>query len=185
MADLKVSRRYAKSLLGLAQEQNLLAKVYEDMQLIVSVCDASRELSLLMRNPIIQNYKKAAVLEATFQGKVNQLSLSFMTMMITKGRVGLIDQIAAEYVALYKELTNVRTAHVTSAVKLDEVTRAAVMTIVRDAAGEKAELVEHVDASLIGGFILRIGDLQVDSSVSRRLSDISRNLYSTAYTRSF
>jgi F-type H+-transporting ATPase subunit delta len=183
MAEIKVSRRYAKSLLGLAQENNLPEQVYADMQMVASVCAASRDLGLLMRNPIIQSYKKEAVLRQIFTGKVNDITMGFLMLMISKGRVGLIEDIAREYIALYKELIGIRIAHVTSAVKLDEATRSKVMEIVRKSGGDKVELIEHIDAKLIGGFILRMDDVQYDSSVSRRLSDISRELTTNAYSR--
>ena len=185
MAELKVSRRYAKSLLGLAEESNLAKEVYKDMQMVASVCDNSRELSLLMANPIIHNYKKEAVLNQIFGSRVNKVTLEFMMLMIRKGRVGLIDDIAREYVSLYKAMNGIRIAHVTTAVPLDEQMRNAVLAIVREREGAKIELVEKVDPSLIGGFILRFNDVQYDSSVSRKLNDISRQLHTNAYSRSY
>jgi F-type H+-transporting ATPase subunit delta len=183
MAEIKVSRRYAKSLLGLAQENNLTEKIFADMQLVADTCDENRELTHVMGNPIIPSFKKAAVLKAIFSDKVNSMTMNFMQMMISKGRVGLIDNIAREFIELYKEMRGVRTAHVTSAIKLDESTRNAVLAIVRKKGGESVDLIERVDPKIIGGFILRMGDVQFDSSVSRRLSDISRQLHSNSYTR--
>ena len=184
MAELKVSRRYAKSLLGLAEEQNNAAQVYADMQMVASVCKENRELTLLMGNPIIHNYKKEAVLSQIFASRVSKVTLEFMMMMIRKGRVGLIDDIAREYVSIYKEMNGIHIAHVTTAVPLDDQMRRAVMAIVKEREGDKVELIEQVDPSLIGGFILRFNDVQYDSSVSRKLSDISRQLHSSSYTRS-
>lgn len=183
MAEIKVNRRYAKSLLGLAQENNLTEKIFSDMQLIAETCENSHELTAVMRNPIIHTHKKEAVLTALFSNKVSNITLKFFQMVISKGRVGMLEEIAKEYVALYKEMRGVRTAHITSAVKLDESTRNAVLAIVRKKGGENIDLVERVDPKIIGGFILRMGDVQYDSSVSRRLSDISRQLHSNSYTR--
>lgn len=183
MAELKVSRRYAKSLLGLAQESNLTEKIFSDMLLVESVFADNREMSRIMRSPIIQNFKKESILKGIFSGKVDKMTLNFILMMISKGRVGLIEDIAREYIELHKQMNGVRTAYVTTAVKLDESIRQSVLEIVRRKGGEKVELVEKVDPEILGGLILRMGDKQFDASVSRKLNDISRRLHSNSFNR--
>ena len=103
MTESKVARRYAKSLLGLATEKNITDKVFSDMQLIASACDQSRDLALLMKNPIINTDKKEAVIKGVFSGKVDNVTLSFMDLMTKKGREGYLEDIAQEYINIYKE----------------------------------------------------------------------------------
>lgn len=185
MAELKVARRYAKSLLGLAQERNLGEKVFTDMQLVSNTCEASRELVLLLRNPIVQGDKKEAVIKALFGSKMEPLSNEFINIIIRKGRENQLDGISKEYVKLYKELKGVVTAHVTSAVKMDDNFRQTVLSLVKAAKGEQVELMEQVDASLIGGFVLRVGDQQFDTSVSRKLKQLKNEFDDNLYIKEY
>ena len=185
MADSKVARRYAKSLLGLAGERNITDKVFADMQLISSACHANRDLALLMKNPIVSSDKKEAVMKGVFGDKVNALTMSFMDLMTGKGRESYLMGIAQEYINIYKDSIGVKVAHVTTATPLDAATREQVLAIISKTKGTNIELVETVNKDLIGGFILRWGDRQIDASVTRKLQslrqDFSKNLYVKDY----
>ena len=74
MIESKVARRYAKSLFGLALERNVADVIYKDMELVHATCAVSRELVALLRNPIVQSDKKAAILKALFGSKVNEMN---------------------------------------------------------------------------------------------------------------
>ncbi|MCE2846932.1 MAG: ATP synthase F1 subunit delta [Sphingobacteriales bacterium] len=185
MLESKVARRYAKSLLGLAQERNLTDRVFNDMELVSASCAASRELSLLLRNPIVQGDKKEAVVKALFGKQMDAVSMAFLDIIIRKGREGHLEGIAAEYVKLYKAMKGIVTAHVATAVKLDEATRNTILSMVRASRGDKAELVEEVDPSLIGGFVLRVGDQQYDTSVSRKLRQLRNEFDDNLYVKEY
>ncbi|MFN7792238.1 MAG: FoF1 ATP synthase subunit delta, partial [Cyclobacteriaceae bacterium] len=78
MADSRVASRYVKSLLGLAEEQNALEQVKADMELFASACASNRDLTNMLKSPIIKHDKKLAILEAIFEGKVNPLTLAII-----------------------------------------------------------------------------------------------------------
>lgn len=183
MAESKVARRYANSLLGLAQETKQTEQVYADMKLISDTVKNNRELALLMRNPIVAGDKKDAVMKAIFADKTSKITSEFITLMINKGREFYLEEIAKEYIVLHKAMIGVKTAEVTTVVPLDSQTREQILSMIRSKYGTQAELNEHINKNLIGGFILRIGDEQYDASVLRRLSTLGRELSSTAYTK--
>jgi F-type H+-transporting ATPase subunit delta len=83
-------------------------------------------------------------------------------------------EIAGEFVAQYKQYKNILTAVITSAVGIDKTVKAKVLELVKQTTKGEVELVEKVDKDLIGGFILTIGDKQVDASVSRKLNDLRK-----------
>lgn len=170
MSDSKVARRYAQSLLGLAMERNIADKINNDMLLIANTCKENRDLALLLKNPIITTDKKDAIIRAIFGSKVDTVTNSFMEIITRKGREEYLQDIAGAYVSIYKELKGIKTAYVTTAVPMDAALRNEVMNIVKRAKGDNAELVEQVDKDIIGGFILRIGDVQYDASISKKLS---------------
>lgn len=185
MAETKIARRYAKSLLGLARERNMSDKVFTDMELIAATCATSRELVTLLRNPIVQGDKKEAVIKALFGSKIDAVTNGFLTIVIRKGRESYLDGIAAEYVKIHKEEQGIVSAVVTTSTKMDENMRASILAIVKGMKGDKVELTEKVDADLIGGFVLRVGDQQHDASVSRKLRQLKNEFDDNLYIREY
>jgi F-type H+-transporting ATPase subunit delta len=185
MNDSKVARRYAQSLLGLAIERNIADKINGDMKLIADACRDNRELALLLKNPIINTDKKDAIIKAVFGNKVDALTNSFMEIITRKGRESYLQEIANAFVSIYKDIRGIKTAYVTTAIPMDSQLRNEVMCIVKSAKGEQAELIEQVDKDIIGGFILRIGDVQYDASISKKLSALKNEFDDNLYVREF
>jgi F-type H+-transporting ATPase subunit delta len=181
MVDSNVARRYAKSIFDLATERNIIDKVNADMMLVSSTIEGSRELVLLLRHPLVQINTKDTILKEIFGKHVDQITLKFFEIITRKGREEYIPEIAREFVQLYKDSKGLLTAHVTTAVALDATTREQVLTVLRKAGHNNIELVEKVDASLIGGFVLRVGDNQIDSSVSNSLLRLKNEFEGNPY----
>lgn len=170
-----VAPRYAKSLLDLALEKGQLEAVYGDMQQLKRVSDGNHDFVLFLNSPVVKTDKKVAVLNALFKGKLSDLSMSFLTLMTNKHRESYLPQIAESFIAQYKEHKKILTAVVISATGLDDTTRAKALELVKAQAKGEVELVEKVDPSVIGGFVLRIGDKQVDRTVSRQLANLKKS----------
>ena len=185
MADSKVARRYAKSLLGLAQERKIADKVYEDMQLITATCDSSRDLFTLLRNPIVNTDKKDAIIKAIFGARIDALSLTFINIITRKGREFYLYDIAAEFIQLYKNSKGILTVHVTTATKIDAALRDQILAKVNLNKDQSIEIVEKLDPSLIGGFILRVGDKQFDTSVSKKLKQLKNEFDDNLYVKEY
>jgi F-type H+-transporting ATPase subunit delta len=183
MAETKVARRYAKSLLDLAKEKGEIEAVNNDMKLLAEVCNSNHDLRLLLGSPIISNDKKLAILKRVFSGKISALSMSFFDVISRKGRESHLESIAVEFTRLYKEHKGIQTAIVTSAVGLDEKLRDQVYKMIKESLNSEIELIEKVDKDLIGGFILRVGDKQYDASISRDLRLMRQELIDTSYIR--
>lgn len=170
-----VASRYAKSLLDLALEKGQLDAVYSDMLLVKEVSGSNREFVLFLNSPIVKTDKKIEALKAIFAGKLGELSLSFMTLMTNKHRESYLPQIADAFVSQYKEHKKILTAVITSATGLDAATKAKALELVKAQSKGEVELVEKVDPSVIGGFVLRIGDQQVDRTVLRQLANLKKS----------
>ncbi|MBS1765391.1 MAG: ATP synthase F1 subunit delta [Bacteroidetes bacterium] len=181
----KVAGRYAKSLLGLAIEQKTEEKVFGDMQLITSTVGASRELALLLRNPIVNTDKKLNIASALFKGKVSDLTLAFLNIIISKKRELYLEDISRQFISMYKAYVGIETAYVTTPFALDEKLRAEIMKIVSAAAKGKVELVEQIDKDLIGGFVLKMNNRQVDTSIESKLREIRRELKINLYEKNY
>jgi F-type H+-transporting ATPase subunit delta len=175
-----VASRYAKSLLDLAVEKGQLDAVYADMLQVREVAGGSKEFITFLNSPVIKTDKKIAVLKTIFEGKVNALTLAFLTIVANKRRESVIPEMAASFIDQYKAHKNILTAVVTSAQGLDAATRQKALDLVKAQMNGEIELVEKTDANLIGGFILKIGDKQIDRSVSRQLSNLKKELTNKA-----
>lgn len=185
MASLKLSRRYAKSLLVLVQEQGKADEAYNDMKLILQACKDSKEFSNVLKSPIINPDKKLAILKEVFGNNVSQITMAFLELLTKKGRESEIKDIAKAFVDLYKESQGIETATLYSAAKITDESRKKVLELVKEGTDKEVELIEQVDPSLIGGFILRVKDKQVDASISSQIREMRKDFNKNLYIKDF
>ncbi|GAB2534435.1 ATP synthase F1 subunit delta [Spirosoma aerophilum] len=173
MAVATVAARYAKSLLDLAQEQGLTETMYKDMMFFKNTVAQSRPLMLMLKNPIVRAEKKSAVIKAAFTGRVNPVTMAFFEIIAKKNREGIMDAIADEFVSQYDKLKGVQRASVVTTVPLTALQRDQFKAMVMKTTGCKlVELEEKLDSNLIGGYVLKLGDRQVDGSIRSQLNDL-------------
>lgn len=170
----KIAVRYAKALFDLAQEQNILDLVKNDVDLVIDTFSKSRELTTIMQNPVIKNDKKQAIIRQIFGEKVHKITTEFLCITIAKGRCPILLQILQEFIEMYKDFNNIITAYVKSPIKLDAESKAKIMEIISRSTKRKVELHEEIDESLIGGFIIRFAHKQYDASIRKQLLDLSK-----------
>ncbi len=181
MSEFRVASRYAKSLIELANEKGILEQVYSDMQLLSNVISQNRDFQLLLTNPIVKPEKKLAVLNGVFQGKVQELTLAFFNILARKKRESLLEFVPASFEEQYNTLNGIVKAKVTSAYPLTDALRAQLGGKLAAEYGQKIILEEIVDPSLIGGFILTVGDKQIDSSVKKSLRKLKNEFKDNPY----
>lgn len=173
MAVASVAFRYAKSLLDLAEERGITEEIHRDMLFFKNTVDQSRPLALMLKNPIVRSSKKDAVLKLIFGGKINPMSSAFIDIVARKNRESLIEDIAAEYIRLYDEMRGIEHATVITTTPLTDELRMKFKAMVAKTTGrELIELTEKINPQLIGGYILQLGDRQVDASVKSQLSEL-------------
>jgi F-type H+-transporting ATPase subunit delta len=186
MSEFRVASRYAKSLLDLAQEQGKLEEVNNDMQLFEKVGKENREFLLLLKNPIITHDKKLSILKAIFKGKVNDLTLAIFEIIVKKQREAILFSVSKEFHNLYNKVKGIDNAEVISATPLTEQLRSKFKEIIKREFGKEVELHEKVDKDLIGGYILKVGDRQIDESIKGKLQMLKREFsFNTPYVKEF
>lgn len=171
-----VAERYAKSLMQLATETGKTEAVRADMQAVHGICAQSSDFVRFLESPIIKTDKKVEVIQSIFAGKVSDLSLNFLVLITKKSRESIIKHIADAFENQYKADRNILTAVITSAKGLDAKTRNQVLELVKAQTKAEVDLIEKIDPATIGGFVLRIGDRQVDRTVSRQLAEMKKTL---------
>ncbi len=184
MADTRAALRYVRSLLDLAVERNALEEVHRDMLLFSEVTAKSRPLALLLQNPIIKHDQKLAVLRKVFEGKVHSLTMAFFEIITRKNREPILVSVAREFHNAYNEYKGIGKATVVSASPLDAATRAEFEKLVKRYSDKKqVELIEEVDPDLIGGFVLKVGDRQVDASIRSKLKTLRMQFSENPYIK--
>ncbi len=186
MAESRVASRYVKSLLGLAVEQGMLEIVHTDMQFIDKVCHSNRDFVLMLKSPIIRHEKKKDILNKIFSGRIHALTMSIIEILTRKNREPLLPSIASEFHKAYNENKGIGKASVISTVPIDDKFRAELEAIVRKLSNKKqVELDETVDQDLIGGFILNVGDRQIDASIKNKLKSLKNKFSENPFVKEF
>jgi len=175
MSELTVASRYAKSLIDLSQEQNSLEQINNDMNFFLHTLKANPQLKAVLGNPIISQAKKIAILSDLFLGKVDKLSISFFNIMVNKGRGEVLFATAQEFNNQYNIIKHITKATVVSATALSEANKNKLLDEVKAAVGGEVILDAKTDPSLIGGFVLTVGDKQVDTSIANSLKKLKKD----------
>ncbi|MES2873287.1 MAG: ATP synthase F1 subunit delta [Bacteroidota bacterium] len=174
MSEIQVASRYAKSLIDLAGEQSSVEEIKGDIELFLETCRENPELQAILKNPIISLDKKANILDGLFSGKVHEMILSFFKIVIRKGRAEILFATAKEFITQYNVIKNVVKATVTSASPLSKENISQIEDVVKQSTQGEVILTSHVDPKLIGGFILKVGDKQFDTSISSKLNKLRK-----------
>lgn len=171
----KAGARYAKSLIDLSTEQNVLEQIKNDMVLFEEVVDNNSELEAILKNPIVPLDKKSGILNDVFGNKVHQITQSFLKLVVNKGRAGILFDTAKQFIEQYNHIKGIVTAEVTSAIALTDSAKAEIVGLVKKELGAKEVFVkEKVNENLIGGFVLKVGDKQFDASIANGLNKLKR-----------
>ncbi len=172
----RIASRYAKPILELAEEKNVLENVKEDMAGFAAICKESKEFLLMLKSPIIPHLRKADILKKTFKGKMNELTLQAFDLITRKNRESILGEVANEFLKMYNKRKGLQVVTVTSSIKLSDDQLKEFEKLANKVTGMKPILEEVVDPEIIGGYLLKVEDKQIDQSVSGQLKDIKLKL---------
>jgi F-type H+-transporting ATPase subunit delta len=176
MSSTRAAIRYAKAILEIADSQKVATEVSKDMALIASTLASNSDLSSFIQNPLIKTESKMEVVSKVF-ASVNPVSKNIFKLVQDNKRFEILDDIAVEFNKLYEVMNGVEVAKVTTAIAIDAVLEAKVSAKIASFSSSKKITIENtIDPSIIGGFILRIGDKQYNASIANRLQVLKREL---------
>lgn len=167
-----VASRYAKSLIDLAKEKDVVDTVYKDMLLFKHTAAENRALGLALASPVVRHEKKLGILAGLFKDKVDPVSYSIFNIITRKHRESILSNIADEFIKQYDTYKGIQKALITSSTALTDELRVKFIDIISKATGKTVELEEKVDPDLIGGFVIRVGDQQLDTSLRNALNEL-------------
>jgi F-type H+-transporting ATPase subunit delta len=167
--------RYAKAILDIANSNGKATNVNEDMKSIVAAVVESAELKEFLSNPTVKGDVKVAALSEVF-ASVQSETKSLFRLLLENKRFEILPAVASQYNQLFDELNGVEVAKVTTAFPITPELEAKVLAKIKKFSNKSVTIVNIVDESIIGGFILRIGDKQYNASVANSLQTLKREL---------
>lgn len=169
------AKRYAKAIYSIAEENNNTKAIFEDMQLVASTLSENKNLKTVFSSPVISVEQKLNVAKEVFK-QLNKSALQLIEVLASNGRIQLLGLVANAFIEQYEDAHQIQRAKVTSAVQLDAKLEKEIQDKIKGLTGAEAELDMQVDENLLGGFVLRIKDMQFDASVINQLHRVKRQL---------
>ena len=180
MSNIRLSSRYAKSLISLAAERGETDVLLKDMLQIAGSISSSKDLQVMLASPVINGDKQLKVLFSVFP-ELNKTTHVFLELIVSKGREGELGEIAQSFVQQVKTGRNIFDVELISAVPADDALRAEVTKVAKSICGGEVEITEKVDSDLIGGFILRVNGMEYNASVSGKLKKVKKDFSKNPY----
>jgi len=176
MNDSKITSRYAKALFDLALETNKLKIVKNDIDVIFKAVSELPNFKEFINSPIIRASKKQEILTNIFKQEVCDISLNFLNLIAHNRREMFLKLICLNFFTLYRKFMNIKQAEITTTRNIPNDFKNKIEEIIKNIYKSEVELEQKIDDSLIGGFIIKIDDKQLDASVSTKLNNIKKEL---------
>ncbi|MEZ5104246.1 MAG: ATP synthase F1 subunit delta [Draconibacterium sp.] len=171
-----ISVRYAKAFFATAKEKKLLDVLKSDIQLVLETCDKSTDFILLLESPVVKSSKKSKLITSVFEGKVHELTMNFLMLIVENKREVYIPGICRNFLALCRKDQNIKSAVLITANEMSEKTIEKVGKLLEKELKTKVELSTQVNEDIVGGLIIRLEDTQFDASVATQIRKIKQKL---------
>lgn len=174
-----VADKYSSAMFELAQEQNKLDLMEEQLGYVAFVMDEQPELSSFLENPTVTEDAKIKLIGKIFESSLDKVALHFIYVMIKRGRDRYIKQTIAAFIKKSREARGILEATVTVAEPITADIEASVQAKLREVTGNDVILSVRQDPSIMGGIVIQVGDKRIDGSVARRLEELEKSLLRT------
>lgn len=183
--NLKVAKRYSKGLFDFAVQTKKHDEVYAEMKQIQKLIFDSKDLKSFLHNPILDSKKKIQVASVVFKS-FSEVTQKFITLVIKQKRESNLVEIAQAYQTIYESFNNIVKVSLITATEIDITTKDSIYKESKLIPANAKTILKHqIDESLIGGFVLRVGDQQLDTSIKTKLSNLRKNFNRNLYEPSF
>jgi F-type H+-transporting ATPase subunit delta len=171
-----VARRYAQALFDLAQEKGLMDQVDNELGMVVSIIETNPQFRAVVDDVLIAPGVKRELISKLFLGKVSELVMNFMLVVIRKRRETAIPDMYRAYLDLANAARGIVEVEVRSAVPLPEATVKTLESKLVARLGKRVKFQTQVAPELLGGLVVRVGDELMDGSVKTRLQRMRERL---------
>ena len=177
MKPTRTAFRYAKATLAYANENKFSDKVAKEMQGLIELYESSVQLNRLLSDPFLSNTKKQSILRSIVPNS-SDVTKKLLNLLTSNNRLFLLKEVAKRYIQLFSEQQGELNATVISAIPLTQNLEKEIHNKLEDFSGKKIYILNKIDKSLLGGFILKIGDMEFNSSLAYKLKTFKAKLTS-------
>ena len=170
-----VAIRYAKAYFAYCQKTNTLKEIVTESEKIIEIISNNSNLHNTLKNKIVPNQKKKSILLKTCTNVSENLK-NLIEMLARKNRLYLFDEILNQLIELFKISSGTETCYLLSAERISNEIEENLKPIIKKITKNKIKIVNIIDKNLIGGFIIKIGDIQFDNSVNTILNKLKTTL---------
>lgn len=185
MSAIRIASRYAKSLLDLSAERGELDAVLSDMHVFKKSLE-NKDLMNLVKSPIINSGKKRDIFAALFKDKFHATTYAFTDLVLNKGRESYLPSIVDNFIVQYNQRIKVSSATITVASELSDVQLNEIKAklLQSNITLDNVDLEVKIDPSILGGFVIEIGDNLYDASAKHKLEKLRKEFTRNDYVAS-
>ncbi len=182
MNDALIAGRYTRALFAIATKNNLLLEIKNDMEYLYALYRESKPFQIFLENPVLKPTQKFNIFKEVFS-YLNNTTLSLIELIIKNRREEILPFIALDYVEKYYKEKNIEKAIIKVAAPINSENLEKIKQKLVNALQKEIVLSTEEDKTILGGFILKISDKQIDASVKTRLNKIQQKLMQAQITK--
>ena len=171
----EIAAVYARSLFEVAQEQNKLDTIREQLGAFADALNDNRELQVFFFSPYFSTEEKKDGLDRAVTG-ADETVVNFLKLLIENHRMPVIFRVRRGYEDLWEHENRLLPVQVTSAVELDRATVKSIGDRIAEQTGQKVDLSAGVEPDLLGGIVVRVGNQVLDASIRNRLEQLRKQV---------
>lgn len=175
MAEL-VAKTYAQALFEVATENQQIDQYGEELFFVLDTFRTYDEFYKIYKTPQIGKEEKKSIIQNVFSGRISTEIMNFLKVLVDKRRTSAFEKIAKEYKKLENGFKNILEGVVVTAVPLNESDRVSIESKISKMTGKTVKLKNEIDASIIGGILVNVGDKVIDATIKNRLDELEKDL---------
>ena len=171
----EIAQVYARSLFEVAKENDELDEIQEQLGQFADALDESRELQLFFFSPYFSSQEKKDAIDKVVDGG-NEHFTNFLELIAERHRMPAVFRMRREFDSLWRKENKLLEVRITSAVELDDDLVKSIGSRIEEQTGQRIDLDANVDPDVIGGLVLRVGNMVMDASVRGRLERLRKEV---------
>ena len=171
----EIAEVYSRSLFEVAKEQDALDEIHDDLGEFTDALDESRDLQVFFFSPYFSSQEKKDGIKKIIEGG-NEYFVRFLELLAERHRMPALFRIRREFDSLWREENKLLEVTITSAVELDKDTAKEIGKKIEEQTGRKIELSTKIDPDVIGGLVMRVGNMVMDASIRNRLERLRKSV---------
>ncbi|CVK16527.1 MAG: ATP synthase F1 subunit delta [Apibacter sp.] len=175
MSVVRLAKRYASGLWEYALSVHESETIIKEMKSLIDIIKQNKDFQFFLKSPIIETLKKVKIVNEIFKS-FSPISRNFITLVVKHKRENDLLEIAEQVLELYDVYNGIQRVEIISAIPLDQETTNKILNSYPKINQDKAIIENKIDGSIIGGYILRMDDQQIDASVKSELTNIQKKL---------